>query len=105
MHTLRPQMAIYLVTPLTSNFDQLGHLLRDIAGTPDNIFELQHRAGYLINFSGTSVDLSHKLGITSPEPGTPPANVGPALITSVSSYYGLGSTAMWEWLKVKIEAR
>lgn len=98
-------MAIYLVTPLSSNHDQLGQALHRVAPVPGDVLELQHRAGYLVSYAGTSVELSHQLGITSPEKGAPPSDIGPALVTAVSSYYGLGSTAMWEWLKVKIEAR
>ena len=96
-------MAIYLVTPLSSNFDQLGQALREVVPANDS-HELQHRAGYLVSFQGTSVELSNKLGITSEDPAAAPP-MGSTIVTSVGSYYGRGSTAMWEWLKVKIEGR
>lgn len=96
-------MAIYLVTPLAHNADQVRDAVR--AALPlENIFELQGRAGYLVSFKGTSVELSNLIGITSPE-GVSKSTIGSAMVTSIGSYYGMGSTAMWEWMKTRVESQ
>lgn len=46
---------------------------------------------WIIADSGTSKDVSDKLGITT---GT----VGSAIIVSFSGYYGRASTNIWEWI-------
>lgn len=92
-------MATYLVTPLAHNFDQLGGALRKVDGA--EVFELQSRAGYLVEFAGTSVDLTERMGLL----GSESKDIGSALVTSVGSYYGRGPTTMWEWLKTKFESR
>lgn len=94
-------MAVYLITPLASNFDQLGKALHDVL-PPEDVVALQSRAGYLASFSGTTVDLSNKIGITSPVPGTK-SEIGSAMVTSVGAYYGRGPSPMWEWMKLKFE--
>lgn len=97
--TLTP-MPIYLVTPLEGNADRVA---RAIASHADlDSMEMQNKTGYLISFKGTTVELSNKLGITVPN--NPASNtVGSAVVTSVTSYFGRGPTAMWEWLKTRIE--
>lgn len=95
-------MAVYLVTPLAANFDQLGTALKAELSAED-VLELQHRAGYLVSFGGTSVDLSNKIGITSAAKDAPAPTIGSALVTSVTAYYGRGSTSMWEWLRLRFE--
>lgn len=94
-------MPVYLITPLAANFDKLGKALHDVLPAED-VVALQARAGYLASYPGTSVDLSHKLGITSPESGAK-MTIGSAMVTSVGAYYGRGPTPMWEWLKLKFE--
>jgi hypothetical protein len=49
--------------------------------------------------NGTSVDVSNLLGITAgPTKGTTDG----AIVASINSYYGIASTNVWEWLKVKL---
>ena len=96
-------MAIYLVTPLAHNGDQISSALKAKVAEDDR-HELQNRAGWLVSFKGTSVELSHLIGITSKEP-TETLELGSAMVTSVGSYYGRGSAAMWEWLKTRFESQ
>jgi hypothetical protein len=95
-------MPVFQITPLTSNRDELEARIRGMFPQKD-WFELQHRAGFLISYKGTTVDLSHELGITSPE-GSPKGPTGPAMVTSIGSYYGVANTSMWEWLKIQFES-
>jgi hypothetical protein len=53
---------------------------------------------WLISASGTAKKLSEDLLITNKETGT-----GPALVFTISSYYGLANPAIWEWLKEKLD--
>lgn len=94
-------MAVYLVTPLAHNADQISAAIRSKVESED-YHELQGRAGWLVSFRGTSVELSNLLGITTAE-GKPSEPLGSAIVTSIGSYYGLGSTGMWEWLKTRFE--
>lgn len=93
-------MPIYLVTPLGQNFDKLAAAMESLPN--DSVLPLQAKAGFLVSFEGTTVELSHHLGITAPE-RPKSSEVGPAMVTAVTSYYGRGPTTMWEWLKNRIE--
>lgn len=94
-------MPVFLVTPLGHNADQIGQAVRGVVPAED-VLELQGRSGFLVSFPGTSVDLSHKIGITSPD-REQPTTLGSAMVTTVGAYYGRGPTTMWEWLKLKFE--
>ncbi len=94
-------MPIFLVTPLSSNADQVGQSVRENLPEDDR-FELPQRSGWLVVHRGTTVELSNAIGITAPG-GKPTDGLGSALVTSIGSYYGLGGTQMWEWLKTRFE--
>lgn len=102
VHTLRA-MPIYLVTPLGHNTDQVGEAVRKHF-EPEDLYELQSRSGWFVNYRGTTLELSNLLGITSVNPDEKPT-LGSAMVTSVGSYYGRGATTMWEWLKTRFESR
>lgn len=94
-------MAIFLVVPLSKNVDQIGSALR--ANLPaEATFELQNGAGWLVEFDGTSAELCKVLGVAGTVDRDTPSN-GPAIAVTVGSYYGFGSTSMWEWLKSRFE--
>ena len=95
-------MPVYLVTPLINNAARIKAAV-DARLSGGDVHELQGSAGWLVDFRGTSVELSNLIGITSPE-GKPAESLGSALVTSVGSYYGLGPAAMWEWLKTRFES-
>lgn len=94
-------MPVYLVTPLSNNAAAIKVAVVSKVPEQDR-HELQGDAGWLVYSQGTSVELSNLIGITTPE-GKPTAGLGSAMVTSVGSYYGLASTAMWEWLKTRFE--
>lgn len=56
---------------------------------------------WLVSAKGTAQDISHKLGITTPENTT--VN-GPAIVFSMANYYGRASTEIWDWIKTKLES-
>jgi hypothetical protein len=98
--TLRA-MPIYQVTPLSNNATAVGQVVREKLGA--DALELQSQTGWLVTFKGTTVELSHLLGVTNPtNEGAFP--LGSVLVTSIGSYYGRGPTQMWEWLKTRAEA-
>ena len=73
---------------------------KTVAG--EDFFELQHRAGWLVSYNGTSVELCALLGITSAVKDVKPT-LGPAMVTVIGAYYGVAATTTWEWLKNKVE--
>ena len=96
-------MPIYLVTPLSNN----ALVLADAIAShfePAEFYALVNNAGWLIDFKGTTVEVSARIGVTA-APGADKPKLGSALVTSVGNYYGLGSTDMWEWLKTRFEQR
>lgn len=95
-------MGIFLVTPLAHNVDRIGEAVRLHIPEKDR-HELQSRAGWIVKFSGTTVELSNALGFTGHANGVQPT-IGSVLVTSLLSYYGRGPTDMWEWLKTRFEA-
>ena len=94
-------MAVYLITPLAQNADKVRDCLKQNLD-PSDVYELQSAAGWLVSYKGTSVELSNQIGITSPT-GKPDNGPGSTMVTSIGSYYGMGSTAMWEGLKTRFE--
>ena len=58
---------------------------------------------WLVSANLTAVDLVAKLGIyNSQHPEKAPTGV--AIVFAVSSYYGRASTAIWDWIKAKMES-
>lgn len=96
-------MAVFLITPLDNNFEELGLSIGDKFPKGDS-YPLVHNAGWLVYHKGTSVEVSADIGITGTPPGEKP-EVGAALVTPITSYYGMGPTDMWEWLKSRFERR
>ena len=94
-------MPIYQVTPLSGDAEPLAQAVQERIPAADR-FELQASAGWLVFHTGTTVELSNQLGITGPT-GRPENGIGPAMVTSIGSYYGLGAVPMWEWLKTRFE--
>jgi hypothetical protein len=96
-------MPIFLVTPLANNAEQLGVAIHTHI-SPEECYELQAQSGWLVNYRGTSVEISNLIGITTADPEQKPT-LGSAMVTTVGSYYGRGSTTMWEWLKTRFESQ
>jgi hypothetical protein len=95
-------MPIYLLTPLSDNAAQASVVVAARIPASD-FYALPSESGWLIAFPGTTIELSNHLGITGfPEGGHP--SLYSVLLTSVGSYYGRGSSDMWEWLKTRFES-
>lgn len=93
-------MAIYLVTPLNDNYQKLKDVITDVIPEGD-FFCLQNNAGFLVRSNLTAIELAYQLNISTPDRS--PTDMGAAMVTSVTSYYGRASTAMWDWLKTRME--
>lgn len=91
-------MAVFLVTPLSQNFEELHRRLVELSM---DFYVLQGNAGFLVSDSGTSQELSNKIGISSHDDSPP--DLGAALVTRVSTYFGRGFTGMWEWIQSRME--
>lgn len=94
-------MAIYIATPLTPSTDALNAAVEKSI-EPAHRYKLQADRGWLINYDGTTVELSNHIGLTGQQPGET-STIGSAIIVPVSAYYGRGPSDMWEWLKTRIE--
>jgi hypothetical protein len=95
-------MPVFLITPLSQNAVQIGAAVSENFAAED-FQAMQNGAGWLVVFRGTSIELSNLIGITSPDGGRPDPGIGSAMVSSVGSYFGLGPTTMWEWLKARFE--
>jgi hypothetical protein len=64
---------------------------------PENYYQLSPRQ-WLISSDETVIKLTEDLLIIDEENGP-----GPALVFTISNYYGMANPAIWEWLKAKRE--
>lgn len=64
---------------------------------PKDYYPLSPRQ-WLISSGETAIKLSEDLLITDEEKGP-----GPAIVLTISRYYGMANPAIWEWLKAKWE--
>jgi len=57
---------------------------------------------YLVSSTGTTTELSAKLGVfDAANPAVP--STGNAVIFATSSYFGRAPANVWEWMKAKLE--
>ena len=96
-------MAIYQVTPLARNTEQVRIALEKHIDEPDR-FTIPNDAGWFVRFGGTTIELSNKIEVTG-QPKGEPTPVGSTLITHIVAYYGRGGSDMWEWLKTRFESQ
>lgn len=64
-----------------------------------NNYYLLSPGNWLVSSEGTVKEITEVLGITDKENGP-----GSAAVFSISSYWGLYSTDLWDWLKAKLES-
>jgi len=95
-------MPIYIVVPLAPISVALDSAIEQSISSAADRYKLQAGRGWLVNFNGTTIELSNHIGLTGQEKGIP-SPIGSAIIVPVSGYYGRGPTDMWEWLKVRME--
>ena len=86
-------MSIFLVTPILDPAKVAASVKANFAV---DYYTIQNTNSVLVHYSGTTKELSDKLGITTGENGT-------GIIVSFSSYYGRASTDIWEWIKSRLE--
>lgn len=94
-------MTVFMAIPLVQSSEALDEAVLSNVALEDR-YHLQADKGWLIDYKGTSIDLSNHLGVTGQEPGVA-SPVGPTMIVSVSIYYGRGPAEMWEWIKKRLE--
>lgn len=94
-------MQVFLALPLIANSTALNRAVETNVAAP-NRWKLQADRGWLIQFEGTTVELSSHLGLTGQAPGVP-SPVGSAIVAPITGYYGRGPADMWEWLKTRFE--
>lgn len=97
------RMPIYQVTSLAPTTEKVDAAVRTHIEEA-NRYQLPNNAGWFVNFKGTTIELSNAIELTGQAPNVP-SPVGSTLITSITSYYGRGSSDMWEWLKTRFEAQ
>lgn len=95
-------MSIFLITPLAHNGEALAGAIASTFPAKD-FFTLMNDAGWFVDFHGTSIELSARIGITAG--GSDKPRLGSALVTPITSYYGRGPADMWEWLKTRFESQ
>ena len=87
-------MSIFVV--LTESFnDKVEEVIKQ--KFPGEYFRIS--AGqWLVSTASTSKELTETLGVIDKDKGP-----GPAVIFSISSFYGMWSEDLWEWLTLKFE--
>jgi len=94
-------MPVYIAIPLIADSNPLKTAIESTLPS-ESRYELQADSGWLIHFSGTTIELTNHIGITGQEPGEA-SKVGSALVVPITTYYGRGPSDMWEWLKTRME--
>ena len=87
-------MSIFVVLSEVDN-EKLETLIKE--KYPQDYYQLSPRQ-WLISSGETVIKLTEDLLITDEEKGP-----GPALVFTISNYYGMADPAIWEWLKEKWE--
>lgn len=95
-------MTVYIAIPLRADVTPLKNSVEHNI-SPEDRYELQADSGWLINFNGTTIELTNHLKITGQNAGEL-SPVGSALVIPVSNYYGRGPSDMWEWIKIRMES-
>jgi hypothetical protein len=87
-------MSIFVVLSDVDN-EKLETLIKE--KYTEDYYQLSPRQ-WLISSGETVIKLTEDLLITDEEKGP-----GPALVFTISNYYGMANPAIWEWLKAKRE--
>jgi hypothetical protein len=87
-------MSIFVVLSEVDNV-KLESLIKE--KYPEDYYQLSPRQ-WLISSDETVIKLTEDLLIIDEENGP-----GPALVFTISNYYGMANPAIWEWLKAKRE--
>jgi hypothetical protein len=87
-------MSIFVVLSEEDN-EKLETLIKE--KYPEDYYQLSPRQ-WLVSSGETVIKLTEDLLITDDETGP-----GPALVFTISNYYGMANPTVWEWLKAKRE--
>ena len=68
---------------------RMKHLAKSL-----QIFDMYEPRVWYVAFSGTSAELSEKIGFGDDD------SVGSGVVTGIASYYGFASGKLWEWLRI-----
>lgn len=91
-------MAVYMVIPLADNFELLKAAVEEHFENEDR-FPVQANKGFLVHSPKTPNEIANLLGIT----GSESPSTGSGIVITMTSYYGRASTAMWDWMKSRLE--
>lgn len=86
-------MTVYVIIPQDGSTKLASRIQKDF---PDDSYQLPS-GEWLVSADGTtSKKLAEDLGVIAKETES-------AIVFATSGYYGRANTAIWEWLKAKIE--
>lgn len=96
-------MPVFLVVPLTSGaVAPLNEAVQKAFESEADRKPLPDNRGWLVRFSGTSQEVSNKIGITGQKDGEK-AVIPSAIVTAIGGYFGRAPTDVWEWIKSRME--
>lgn len=91
-------MTVFALIPLEANFNEVKTLVEmSFKDDKSNYFEIPKSAGFLLNYAGTSKQLTSTLNLIKD------GNTQEALIIPFNFFGGVGPATMWEWVKNKME--
>lgn len=71
-----------------------------LATYPDDHYKI-NETQWLVSGTGTALEVVSKLGIYDPKDSG--RHTGTAVVFATTSYHGRAPTAIWDWIKVKLE--
>ena len=87
-------MGLFLVTPINQPEKVVSSVKSLFA---EDYYAIPSTNSLLVHYSGTTKELSDKLGLTTGE------NEATGVIVGFSNYYGRAPTDIWEWIKSRME--
>lgn len=93
-------MAIYMLVP-TEDADRLEKLVRSLF-KEDDVYVLPNKGAVFVRYQKTSSELAEELDLSGQK--LKENRPCPAVVTLVTTFNGYAPTALWEWLKTRMEA-
>lgn len=85
-------MANFVLIPI-NNKQTLDGIIKERFG--NDSYRLPN-GEWLVNYDGTSKQLSDEIGITD-------GKIGSTIVLNISGYWGRANRDIWEWLRIKTE--
>ena len=96
-------MTVYSVVPIGGGREKLEESIKKLP--TGDVYTLPGKAGWLVQFAGTSVEFCSALNIPTNRDALAKEDTPPmVLVSSLTSYYGIGPKEMWEWVRSREEA-